>query len=62
MLIDLNTDNSGDQTDNAFTLHWLMGTKNGSMNIESMFKQLSDGLFTQGQYLTTVTLTMTEIP
>jgi hypothetical protein len=61
-LIDLNSDDSGDQNDNKFVLHWLMGTKNGSMNTESMFKQLSDGIFTQGQYLTTVTLTMTEIP
>jgi hypothetical protein len=61
-LIDLNSDDSGDENDNKFILHWLMGTKNGSMNTESMFKQLSDGIFTQGQYLTTVTLTMTEIP
>jgi hypothetical protein len=61
-LIDLNTENSGDQTDNLFVLHWLMGTMNGSMNTESMFTQLSAGLFSQGQYLTTVVLTMTEIP
>jgi hypothetical protein len=61
-LIDLLTDNSGDQTDNLFVLHWRMGTMNGSMNVQSMFKQLSDGLFSQGQYTTTVVLTMTEIP
>jgi hypothetical protein len=61
-LIDLNTENSGDQTDNLFVLHWLMGTMNGSMNTDNMFTQLSAGLFSQGQYLTTVVLTMTEIP
>jgi hypothetical protein len=61
-LIDLLTDNSGDQTDNLFILHWLMGTMQGSMNTNSMFSQLSDGLFSQGTYTTTVVLTMTEIP
>jgi hypothetical protein len=63
-LIDLasgNT-NSGDQTDNTFVLRWLMGTMNGTMNSQSMFEQLSAGLFSQGQYITTVVLTMTEIP
>lgn len=62
VLIDLLTDNSGDQTDNLFVLHWLMGTMQGGMNPASMFSQLSDGIFSQGQYTTTVTLTMTEIP
>ena len=61
-LIDLLSDNSGDQTDNLFVLHWLMGTMNGSMNTASMFTQLSDGIFSQGTYQTTVVLTMTEIP
>lgn len=61
-LIDLLTENSGDQTDNLFVLHWLMGTMNGSMNTVSMFNQLSDGIFSQGTYTTTVVLTMTEIP
>ncbi len=61
-LIDLLTDNSGDQTDNLFILHWLMGTMQGSMNPASMFSQLSDGVFSQGTYTTTVVLTMTEIP
>jgi hypothetical protein len=61
-LIDLLTDNSGDQNDNLFVLHWLMGTMQGSMNTASMFSQLSDGIFSQGQYTTTVVLTMTEIP
>lgn len=62
VLIDLLTDNSGDQTENAFRLHWLMGTMQGSMNTVSMFTQLSNGIFSQGQFTTTVVLTMTEIP
>jgi hypothetical protein len=61
-LIDLLTDNSGDQTDNLFVLHWMMGTMQGNMNPASMFSQLSDGIFSQGTYTTTVVLTMTEIP
>ena len=61
-LIDLLTEDSGDQTDNLFILHWLMGTMTGSMNPASMFTQLSDGIFSQGTYTTTVVLTMTEIP
>jgi len=61
-LIDLGTDNSGEQTDNLFILHWLFGTMQGTMNPESMFKQLSDGIFSQGTYTSTVVLTMTEIP
>jgi hypothetical protein len=61
-LIDLLTDNSGDQTDNLFVLHWMMGTMQGGMNPASMFSQLSDGIFSQGTYTTTVVLTMTEIP
>lgn len=61
-LIDLLSENSGDQTDNLFVLHWLMGTLNGNMNTASMFTQLSDGIFSQGTYQTTVVLTMTEIP
>lgn len=61
-LIDLLTDNSGDQTDNQFVLHWLFGTMQGTMNPASMFSQLSDGIFSQGTYTSTVVLTMTEIP
>jgi len=61
-LIDLLTENSGDQTDNLFVLHWLMGTYQGSMNPASMFSQLADGIFSQGTFTTTVVLTMTEIP
>jgi len=61
-LIDLLTNNSGGAPENQFVLHWLMGTMQGSMNIESMFAQLSAGQFSQGTYTTTVVLTMTEIP
>jgi hypothetical protein len=61
-LIDLGTGNAGDATDNLFVLHWLMGTMQGSMNPQSMFAQLSAGVFTMGEYTTTIVLTMTEIP
>jgi hypothetical protein len=61
-LIDLGTGNSGDQTDNLFILHWLMGTMQGGMNPASMFSQLANGVFSQGNYTSTVVLTMTEIP
>jgi len=61
-LIDLLTENSGMATDNIFVLHWLMGTMQGSMNLTSMFLQLSAGIFSQGTYSTSVVLTMTEIP
>jgi hypothetical protein len=61
-LIDLGTENSGDQTENLFILHWLMGTMQGDMNPASMFSQLANGIFSQGTYTTTVVLTMTEIP
>lgn len=61
-LIDLGTENSGDQTDNLFILHWLMGTMQGSMNPLTMFNQLANGQFSQGTYTSTVVLTMTEIP
>lgn len=61
-MIDLGTENSGDQTDNLFVLHWLMGTMQGGMNPASMFSQLAGGIFSQGTYTTTAVLTMTEIP
>lgn len=61
-IIGLVTGNAGDGTDNAFTLHWLMGTRQGSMNATTMFDQMANGDFTVGDYTTTATLTMTEIP
>jgi hypothetical protein len=61
MLIDLGSgSNAGDVTDNAFRLHWLMGTMQGSMITQSMFDQLSAGTFEPGDYTTTATLTLTE--
>jgi len=54
--------NAGDITDNAFTLHWIMGTMQGSMITQSMFDQLSAGQFGPGDFTTTATLTLTEIP
>ena len=61
-LIDLGSGNSGSSSDNEFVLHWLMGTMQGTMNPLSMFIQLSNGVFSQGTYTTTVVLTMVEIP
>jgi hypothetical protein len=61
-LIDLGSENAGDQTDNLFVLHWLMGTMQGSMNPATMFSQLANGIFSQGTYTSTAVLTMTEIP
>lgn len=61
-LIDLLTENSGDETDNIFVLNWLMGTMQGGMNPASMFSQLADGIFSLGTYNTTIVLTMAAIP
>jgi len=62
-LIGNGTGNAGDISDNSFTLHWLMGTMQGSMETESMFNQLALGtLFSPGDYTTTATLTLTQIP
>jgi hypothetical protein len=60
-LITLGTTNAGDATDNAFTLHWLMGTMQGSMEPTSMFAQLSLGtLFSVGDYQSIGILTLTQ--
>ena len=61
-LIDLGTGNSGDQSDNLFILHWLMGTMQGDMNSSSMFSQLAASIFTVGTFNTTVVLTLKEAP
>jgi hypothetical protein len=62
-LIGLGTDNSGAVADNSFRLHWLMGTMQGSMEATSMFTQLALGtIFSPGDYTTTATLTLTQIP
>lgn len=55
--------NAGDVTDNAFTLHWEMGTQLGTMyNTGSIFDQMSAGDFTTGDYTATATLTLIPSP
>jgi len=62
-LIGNGTGNAGDISDNSFQLHWLMGTQQGSMNTATtMFDQMSAGVFGPGDFTTTATLTLTEIP
>jgi hypothetical protein len=62
-IIGLGTGNGGDASDNAFTLHWRMGTMdNASMHATSMFDQMANGDFTVGDYTTTAVMTLTEIP
>jgi hypothetical protein len=62
-LITNNTGNAGDIDENDYRMHWLMGTMQGSMNGTSMFDQMqAPGGFTPGDYTTTATLTITEIP
>jgi hypothetical protein len=64
MLINNVSGNAGDVSDNAFTLHWQMGqgTDCPLMNPLTMFDQLSAGQFTPGDFTSTATLTLTEIP
>jgi len=55
--------NMGDATDNAFTLHWEMGTMQGGnavnpMHATSMFDQMAAGDFTVGLASTTAVLTL----
>lgn len=59
-LIDNGAGNSGDASDNAFTLNWTMGTMNNTMNAASIFDQLSNGTIANiGTFTTTATLTVT---
>jgi hypothetical protein len=53
-------DNSdaGDALDNAFTLHWQMGTMLGNMNPTSMFAQMAAGDFTTGDFQAIALLTL----
>lgn len=54
--------NAGDISDNAFTLHWQMGTAYlaalGTPAIGTMFDQMANGDFTTGTYITTAVLTL----
>jgi hypothetical protein len=65
MLINLGANpagNKGDISDNAFTLHWRMGTRdNATMHATSMFDQMANGDFGLGTYSTQVILTMTSL-
>jgi hypothetical protein len=55
------TPNAGDATDNAFTLHWLMGTRQGTMNTTTtMFDQMSSGVFGPGDFTSTALLTLVQ--
>lgn len=54
--------NAGDITDNAFTLHWQMGTMLGTMETTSMFDQMANGDFSTGDFTTTATLTLVPAP
>jgi hypothetical protein len=63
LLIGNGSGNAGDISDNSFTLHWEMGTQNGSMHTpETMFDQMISGAFTPGDYTTTATLTLFSLP
>jgi hypothetical protein len=64
ILIGLGTANNGDAADNAFTIHWQMGQALACplMNQLTMFQQMSAGTFGPGDFTTTATLTLTEIP
>jgi hypothetical protein len=49
---------AGDATDNAFTLHWQMGTSLGDMEPSSMFDQMAAGDFTTGDFQAIALLTL----
>ena len=49
--------NAGDETDNAFTIYWEMGTMKGDMNEESIFKQD----LKKGEYNTVVEFIASEV-
>jgi hypothetical protein len=62
-LISLGTvSNAGDVTDNAFTLHWQMGTMLGDMHPTSMFDQMAAGDFTTGDFQAIALLTLNPAP
>lgn len=63
LLIGNGTGNMGDATNNAFTLHWEMGTMQSGnptnpMHATSMFDQMAAGDFIIGTYTTTAVLTL----
>jgi hypothetical protein len=61
-LINNGSGNSGAALDNAFDLHWTMGTMQGTMNATSLFAQLANGTIASvGTFTTVVTLTLTAL-
>jgi|JFJP01.1.fsa_nt_gi hypothetical protein len=61
-LITNGTGNAGAAIDNAFDLHWTMGTMEGTMNPASIFAQLANGTIASvGTFTTVVTLTLTAL-
>ena len=58
MLIENGSGNAGNATDNAFTLHWEVGTMQGGMNATNMLDHVAAGTFVIDTYTTTVNLTL----
>lgn len=53
--------NIGNGDHNRFKFVWQMGTMNGNMNQKSMFHQMMEGVFTTGNHLLTVSLTIKQV-
>lgn len=58
MLIENGTGNAGNAADNAFTIHWEVGTMQGGMNATNMLDHVANGDFVIDTYTTTVNLTL----
>lgn len=58
MLIENGTGNAGNAVDNAFTIHWEVGTMQGPMNATNMLDHVAGGSFVIDTYTTTVDLTL----
>jgi len=58
MLIENGTGNAGNAADNAFTLHWQVGTMNGGMNATNMLDHVAGGDFVIDTYTTVINLTL----
>ena len=58
MLIENGTGNAGNAVENAFTIHWEVGTMQGAMNATNMLDHVANGDFVIDTYTTTVNLTL----
>lgn len=58
MLIENGSGNAGNAADNAFTIHWEVGTMQGPMNGTNMLDHVAAGTFVIDTYTTTVNLTL----